>query len=211
MPLSLTGAGDVTGLASINTTVSSTELGYLDGVTSALQTQINANLPGMQLVTAQTFSGVSSISVNSCFSASFENYRILLTGTTYSGSGAISTVFRLRASGTDNSSANYRWGRIYGGATSGGGTNWSDTSFFLAGTSAVVNHQASFDVYGPQVALPTAFTANSFMEESATSGTWAGVSGGRMTVSTQYDGITILLFGSATFSGTLRIYGYRNS
>lgn len=44
MPIVLNGSGPVTGVTSLNTTVSDTELGYLDGVTSALQTQINSKL-----------------------------------------------------------------------------------------------------------------------------------------------------------------------
>ena len=41
MPVTIGGSGPITGVTSINTTVSDTELGYLDGVSSALQTQIN--------------------------------------------------------------------------------------------------------------------------------------------------------------------------
>lgn len=40
MPVSIGGSGPITGVTSINTTVSDTELGYLDGVTSALQSQL---------------------------------------------------------------------------------------------------------------------------------------------------------------------------
>lgn len=41
MPISISGDGPITGITSLNTTVSSTELGYLDGTTSAIQTQFN--------------------------------------------------------------------------------------------------------------------------------------------------------------------------
>lgn len=40
MPVTIGGSGPITGVTSINTSVSDTELGYLDGVTSALQTQL---------------------------------------------------------------------------------------------------------------------------------------------------------------------------
>ena len=46
MPVVIGGSGPVTGVTSINTTVSDTELGYLDGVTSALQTQIDGKVTG---------------------------------------------------------------------------------------------------------------------------------------------------------------------
>ena len=41
MPMILNGTGDITGLASVNSSVSAAEIGYLDGVSSAIQTQIN--------------------------------------------------------------------------------------------------------------------------------------------------------------------------
>lgn len=41
MPIILNGTGDITGLASVNSSVSAAEIGYLDGVSSAIQTQIN--------------------------------------------------------------------------------------------------------------------------------------------------------------------------
>lgn len=46
MPISINGSGPIDGITSLNTTVSSTELGYLDGVTSAVQTQLNAKPDG---------------------------------------------------------------------------------------------------------------------------------------------------------------------
>lgn len=46
MPISISGDGPITGITSLNTTVSSTELGYLDGTTSAIQTQLNTKPTG---------------------------------------------------------------------------------------------------------------------------------------------------------------------
>ena len=41
MPVTINGSGPIAGITSLNTTVSDTELGYLDGVTSAIQTQLS--------------------------------------------------------------------------------------------------------------------------------------------------------------------------
>lgn len=41
MPITINGTGPIDGITSLNTSVSSTELGFLDGVTSAIQTQFN--------------------------------------------------------------------------------------------------------------------------------------------------------------------------
>lgn len=42
MPITINGTGPIDGITSLNTTVSNTELGYLDGTTSAIQTQLGS-------------------------------------------------------------------------------------------------------------------------------------------------------------------------
>lgn len=54
MPMILNGTGDITGLASVNSSVSAAEIGYLDGVTSALQTQITAKVSSKILQVVST-------------------------------------------------------------------------------------------------------------------------------------------------------------
>ena len=44
MAMILNGTGDITGLASVNSSVTAAEIGYLDGTTSAIQTQIDGKL-----------------------------------------------------------------------------------------------------------------------------------------------------------------------
>jgi len=46
MPISISGDGSLAGLSSVNASVSAAEIGYLDGVTSALQTQIDSKPTG---------------------------------------------------------------------------------------------------------------------------------------------------------------------
>ena len=60
MPISINGSTGITGVAAIDN-VSSTELGYLDGVSSALQTQINGKLttPGAWTTYTPTFYGLT--------------------------------------------------------------------------------------------------------------------------------------------------------
>lgn len=57
MPITINGTGPIDGVTSLNTSVSSTELGYLDGVTSALQSQINTRAP----LSSPTFSGTPDL------------------------------------------------------------------------------------------------------------------------------------------------------
>ena len=53
MPMILNGTGDITGLASVNSSVTAAEIGYLDGTTSTIQTQINTKAA----ISGQTFTG----------------------------------------------------------------------------------------------------------------------------------------------------------
>ena len=74
MPLVLTGDGAVGPL-------SASEVGFLDGVTSSVQTQINAKAndasQGFYFITSQTFSAASAVNVNNCFSSTYDNYRVV--------------------------------------------------------------------------------------------------------------------------------------
>lgn len=74
MPIVLNGSGPITGVTSLNTTVSDTEIGYLDGVTSNIQTQLNSKGKILQVVsttktdtfttTSSTFTDVTGLSVS---------------------------------------------------------------------------------------------------------------------------------------------------
>jgi hypothetical protein len=65
-----------------------------------------AELSGSGLVHIASFSasGVTSVDINGCFSTKFDNYLLVVRGTTVSNTGL---EWRLRNSGTTDSSANY--------------------------------------------------------------------------------------------------------
>jgi hypothetical protein len=204
MPIVLNGNGPVTGLTSLNTTVSDTELGYLDGVTSAIQTQINT-AGGLVKITDQSFSAVSSVSVNNCFSSTYENYRVVISNI-ISASGQPDVYLRLRVSGSDNSTAgNYRYGRFYYqiyGTNSGSNTNVSDSFFQVAVADTDTAGNVVLDIFQPFATARTSLTL-------LLTGQWFQGHGGQMTVNTSYTGFTF--FTSAlNISGTIRVYGYRN-
>ena len=209
MPVTIGGSGPITGVTSINTSVSDTELGYLDGVTSALQTQINSKAndssQGLYFITANTFSGSSAVNINNCFTSTYDNYRIVLSGVK-AASGSVGLRFRLRASAADNTSSNYQYGRMYVGLVdniafaSVNNTTaafWEPCSASDAYGSAIV-----IDVLSPALTERTAFIAN------AASNTMS-LYNGLMTVTTAYDGFTVYP-ASSTLSGTVRVYGYKN-
>jgi hypothetical protein len=190
MPITLNGNGPIAGATTVN---------GLTLPTDSLQ-------PGMVLVATSTFSAASSVSVNNCFTSAYENYKIVWTANSVTASGAI--YMRLRASGSDNTTSNYGSSgtfTIFTGAVSG--TGYSAQNYwaihFAAGTGAG-SHQRSIEIIQPQVASNTSFGAvGSNNDANAYYAGW-------FYNASQFDGFTILP-ASGTMTGTIRVYGYRNS
>jgi len=151
---------------------------------------------------AVTFSGASTASINGCFTSTYSNYRIVAKITSSASSAECN--MRLRASGTDNSSAianstNYN---------TASGTSTASTYFRL---SPIGNSYSSIGVYDVQTPFDTdqtRYTGLGFYWDSAPNYGNTHL-GGAMTVTTSYDGFT-LYPNTGTISGTIRVYGYRN-
>jgi len=152
-----------------------------------------------------TFSGASSVSINDVFSATYDNYLIL---TNLSTTTADDLSIRMRVSGSDNSSSNYRNGLIYVGAYNNqafGSVNNSVTSSFgglvYGDTTTALSSQVN--IYNP---FNTAYTKS----------TWIGAGhnfvsgGGVMTVNTSYTGLTLRTLNGGSMTGTVAVYGYKD-
>lgn len=209
MPITINGTGPIDGITSLNTTVSSTELGYLDGVTSALQTQINT-AGGLVKITDNTFSAQSSVSVNNCFTSTYANYRVIINLTATTGSGGYMTI-RLRAAGTD-ATTNYEQNRVesYNTTITSANDPLGTDEWGVGGihAAASADYFTILDIFSPNIAARTsAFTQNFGASSGETRLTT--YSGSRQTSSTQFDGFSILTTGT-NMTGSLRVYGYRN-
>lgn len=201
MPIVLNGSGPVTGVTSLNTTVSDTEIGYLDGVTSALQTQINT-AGGLVKITDATFSAQSAVNVNNCFTSTYENYVIVMNGTASAGA---QIRLRMRLSGTDASGANYDWQYLEAANTTISASRSTsqtsaDISYFTTTKSGFV-----LELYGPQLADRTPYFCRTSLTLPANNHQMVG----QHTLSTAYDGFSVFP-ASGTITGTLRVYGFRN-
>jgi hypothetical protein len=206
MPIVLNGSGPVTGVTSLNTTVSDTELGYLDGVTSAIQTQINT-AGGLVKITDATFSAQSTISVDNCFSATYNNYLILLNDLV--GSQGLDVAIRMRVSGSDATAANYTFQYLeVSSSTVTGSRSSSQTSSRLgsARTDAQGCDIRAY-VYRPFIATETNFATG--VNYDASSGATISQYVGNHSLTTSYTGFT-LLCSAGNVTGNLRVYGIRN-
>lgn len=165
---------------------------------------------GLNLITAQSFSSASSVSVNSCFTATYDDYRIVVA---MSQSSPSNVNFRLRVAGSDNSSNQYLWAAP--GHTSGNVnapdfgslvSAWQVFGGFSTGGNATT--AASLDVYGPARTFFTS-AAGQLVKSAASNVITSQAFAGQMSVNTAYDGFT--LSSTASMTGTVRVFGYRNS
>lgn len=154
---------------------------------------------------AITFSAVSTLSVNGCFTSAYDVYDLVLNGSTSASTGITG---RLRVAGVDASGANYNSQGVYAsGATAGGVSHNSSTSWPIiqdSGSADAVN-QTKLTLFRPALATPT--TGSGIMGYGNNSISLVNTL--YHTLSVAYDGLT-LFRASGTFSGTLRIYGYHN-
>jgi hypothetical protein len=160
---------------------------------------------------AVTFTGVTNVSLNGIFSATYDNYKVTVNIT--SGSTGGYARLRNRLSGTD-AVTNYSYAVVYGTkSTAAGNATFASDSTFTDTTSmlaidfdATVGGQAFLEVGRPFDAKPTYFaTPYNKLTASSISGYIAGMH----STSTSYDGLT-LLSSAGTMTGTIRVYGYRN-
>lgn len=187
------------------------ELKICDGASwiSMLDTD---NPSGMDLIAAYNPSSSGTLNMTSIFSSKYENYRIvfnvrasadtltLLYGNLLTGSTAVTSSYICGMRTFDPNAANTAWvdgntstSRVimgHVGGTGGGGAG-------------------HIDIYSPNNAIRTHFVGHNSGLYPAT---WFSTSfyGGQNTNNTAYDGFQ-LTQSANTITGTVRVYGYRNS
>ena len=167
-------------------------------IDTSLNNALGTKKAGLVLLNTTSFSGVASQSFNDVFSATYNNYLIRGDIDDTSGTGA---NFRLRVGGSDNSSSNYKYSRIYIGNTNATGltgeSNQSGTGFLLGDLSTQTGIEIL--IFSPFLTKLTTFRQGLNNDYSVTTS-------GTMTVTTSYTGFTIVFGSSAT--GELSVYGF---
>lgn len=151
-----------------------------------------------------TFTTASSVSVNGCFTADYDNYRVIVIGSSTAGS----TTFRFRTAGTDNSAASYQ--RQYLDATStsvAGNRVTAQTSISSMELQQTANASVLvMDIHSPFLSQPTGLMN---MTNLMTTNIYVNLLSGAHTGNTSFDGFSIIQ-SSGTITGTIRVYGYKN-
>ena len=153
-----------------------------------------------------TFSGVSSVSINGCFTSAYTNYRVVAR---YTNASTLTALYcRLRASGT-NATTNYDttgFRSFNNLAIESNGYNTDVQQYANSANVAGAYNGGIFDFFGPAEALSTNFISTHSATEAGTAGVnW--FSAWYNDNQTSYDGFTITVAAS-TLSGTLMVYGY---
>lgn len=154
---------------------------------------------------AVTFTTVNSVSLNGVFSSTYDNYRVLVR---LIGSTSALPSLRLRVSGSDATGANYEYQYLQASATTVSSARTTGaTSLEIATISSNDYGFVTFDMASPGLAATTQISMISTQFSTVIiNGSYAG----RHTLSTAYDGLT-LLANTGTCTGIIRVYGYKNS
>jgi hypothetical protein len=159
---------------------------------------------GLTLVKSQTIgSAVSSVTVTDAFSATYTNYRIVVSADSQSAD----VTLELKLGSTTTGYYTLGFYQNFGTATVNGFQS-SNSAFFYSvyggtnGTSGVI------EILKPQVAARTSFTS---ISASPTTTGLASVYNGFLNDATQYTAFTLTPNSGTITGGQVRVYGYQNS
>jgi hypothetical protein len=150
---------------------------------------------------AVTFSAVNSISLNGVFTSTYENYRVIISSVaSVGGDGS----FRFRAAGSDLTTSTYNRTMIYGqsGVTV---SNQAGAAFLNLSDMTTSTSLFTLDINGANLAARKTISGLGY-----TSSPFTQIYGAANTTATAMDGFTFYP-ASGTVTGTIRVYGYKNS
>ena len=148
-------------------------------------------------------SAVTSVTVQGAFSATYENYKIVVSGGVASADTTMSITLGAAVTG-------YYGSLIYAPYTTGvvaGATDNNANRFTYVGGGTTSTLTANFDLINPFLTKTTQLLTN-HTRASATS--YSGNYGGFLNNSTSFTDINILAASGTFTGGTIRIYGYNN-
>jgi hypothetical protein len=160
---------------------------------------------GLTLITTESFSAVSSVSLNGVFTSDYANYRLIFTGV---GSVRAFVInWRVRAAGTDATGSNYSSAEVLRESGLFLSRDFSGTNGRI-GTTETSAVRFSADIYSPQLSAITGLVSH---ETAVTVGTniIMYLAGSVHDLTNSYDGLTIFP-DSGTITGTIRVYGYKD-
>lgn len=161
---------------------------------------------GLVLVSSTTIgSAVSSVTVSSAFSSTYDNYKIIISG------GVASTTCGLRMT-LGSTATGYYFAGYYTGATwaaTVNGDGAANTTFWTVGNGTTNILSGNIEVIAPNLAKMTSYSSV-FVSGLTTNG-YGQHNQGVLNDTTQYTAFTITTSTGTMTGGTVKVYGYVNS
>lgn len=175
----------------------------IDGIESFNGTAF-VGLPGLELIKTQTIgTAVTSVTVTGAFSATYDNYKIVMSG----GSGSVNSYLSLRFGASATQYFDSMILKPYAGALSSASNINTDAFQYAGGVFVAQNAYMNIDLLSPnaakftQVATPFTYQPN----------LGQGVYGGVHQVATAYTDFTIGVVTGNITGGLISVYGYRKA
>jgi len=163
-----------------------------------------AAVAGFSLISTTTIgSAVSSVTVSSAFSSTYDNYLILLDG----GVASTNIEIQLQLGAT---TSGYKASHIYmttDSTTITGSSTNAGSNFPVAGYGSVNTLNARINLFGPNAAK---YTNMHFQAVRSVDAGRNAVGQGLLANTTQYTAFTLLASTGTMTGGTIRVYGYKN-
>ena len=180
-----------------------------DAIDASMNTALGTKKAGMVLLSSVAFSAVSSQSVNDVFSATYDNYKVVLNLDSTS-STSHDTVMRLRVGGTDLSSGSYNGSTVIirSSNTVQGSYSATRTSWGIGGDGAIAQGCQFFVELGNPFRTTGKHTAYWTTWGVSTAEDSVKFFGGQVAAGTSYTGFSIVNVGTGTITGSVSVYGY---
>jgi hypothetical protein len=161
--------------------------------------------PGIVLITAASFSAVTSVSLPAdTFSTTYRNYKIIWQVDSTSANG--STTVRMRAAGADNTTSNYRQMEVGITQANSVTNNAQDNQSTWQGFGQV--NSMTFDCLTPKATAYT--TLQGIYTDNNTSSMIGRTLNARFVATTSFDSLSFIC-SSGNFTGTYRVYGWADA
>ncbi len=150
-----------------------------------------------------SFTSASAISLNGCFTSTYDNYYLSIK---FTPSTAITATIRFRTNGTDNSSSTYKYiMKNFSSAAS------DETYISRTGTSSELNRETGTTQISWEGVLRNPMIAT----QTLLNLTGTGSVGNYFLNATGFDNTTLfdgfsLIASTGNITGTIRVYGYKN-
>jgi hypothetical protein len=152
-----------------------------------------------------TFTAVNTISLNGVFTSAYANYKVMLNLTGKSASDG--NTMRLRAGGSDTTSATYQWSSARLGAALSGGQDNAATSQFFPYGEINKKYVLTFDIFNAAISAGSNLVGSCYHFDTIN---YITVMSGGNTAAVAHDGFTFIP-ASGNITGKIRVYGYQNS